>query len=126
MNSKLTDFADYTDLVAFIKKASTFLTQAQIQECLAVGDNGVGASGKTTATDTIPMVALPAQEMKNKWGSTTTAWGKLVRVTFEGVSKEGQCQDISPPGVCDMNPAMLKSMNLKHPFSGQGTWDWVS
>lgn len=126
MNAHLTDFADYTDLVAFCKKASTFLSQSQLQQCLAVGDNGVGASGKTTATDVTPMVAISTQDMRNQWGSTSAAWGTMVRVTFNGVTKEGECQDISPSGVCDMNPAMLKSMGLKHPFSGQGTWEWVS
>lgn len=125
MNAHLTDFADYTDLVAFIKKACTFLNQDQIQQCLAVGDNGQGASGKTTATDAIPMVALSTAEMHAKWGSTSAAWGKMVRVTYDGVTKEGACEDISPNGVCDLNPAMLKSLGQKHPFSEQGEWEWV-
>lgn len=125
MNAEITDFADYTDLVAFIRKASTFLSQEQIQQCLRVGDNGIGASGTVTATDVTPMVALSSDEIISRWGSLPEGWGKQVMVTVDGVTKPGEVQDISPSGVCDLNPAMLKSLGQKHPFSTPGTWVWL-
>lgn len=125
MNVKITDFADYTDIVSFCRKAETFLSTEEFHACLAVGDNGIGASGHVTATDVTPMVALPSADIKAKWGSTSAGWGKKVKVTINGMERIGEVQDIAPAGVCDLNPAMLKSFGFKHPFSGQGSWEWV-
>ncbi len=123
MNCKLTDFADYTDLVSYIKCRDN--QGGTPQHCLSVGDNGVGASGKTTATDTVAMCALPANDIRAKWGSTTAGWGKHVNVTHGSKTITVELADISPDGVCDLNPCALKLMGEKHPFSGTGSWEWA-
>ncbi len=122
MNCRLTDFATYEDLVAYIKCRDD--QGGSPQHCLSVGDNGVGASGKTTATDDIAMVALPRLDIQARWGSTSAGWGKMVNVTYQGRTIKAELADIAPTGVCDLNPAALAAMGQKHPFSGQGSWEW--
>ncbi len=122
MNCKLTDFADYSDLTSYIHCRDTGGTQ---QGCLAVGDNGLGASGKITAQEHTPMCALPSADIRTKWGSTATGWGKMVNVTYAGKTIKVELADIAPTGVCDLNPAALAALGQKHPFSAQGSWEWA-
>ncbi len=124
MNAKLTSFATYQDLVGYIK----CLQDGNSSEfCYRKGDNGVGASGKTTAQIRVPMVAIPTSEMKAKWGSTSAAWGKKVKVTLKGKSAICEVADIGPKGVCDLNPAALIALGLPQDMelSEQGSWEWV-
>lgn len=124
MKAKLTSFATYQDLVGYIKclqagHSSTF--------CYNRGDNGVGASGKTTAQINTPMAAIPSAEMKRKWGSTKKAWGKKVHVKFEDREAIAEVADIAPVGICDLNPAMLIAMGWPQDkeLSVQGSWEWM-
>ncbi len=123
MNCKLTDFADYSDLTNYIHCRDTGGTQ---QGCLSVGDNGIGASGKITAQEHTAMCALPAHDIQARWGSTSNGWGKTVLVTYSGKTIEVELADISPSGVCDLNPAALAALGQKHPFSALGSWEWKS
>jgi hypothetical protein len=123
MNCKLTDFSDYSDLTSYINCRDN--QGGTPQHCLSVGDNGTGASGKITAQDHTPMVALPSADIRAKWGSTTSAWGKMVNVTYGGKTIKAELADISPTGVCDLNPAALAALGQKHPFSDQGSWEWA-
>ncbi len=124
MNAKLTSFATYQDLVGYIK----CLQKGNSSEfCYNRGDNGVGASGKTTAQIQTPMVAVPTSEMKKKWGSTRNAWGKKIEVTCGTRKATAECADIGPEGVCDLNPAMLIAMGWPQDqeLNVQGEWKWI-
>lgn len=124
--SKLTDFADFTDLVAWTDKASTFLSPIQIEACDYVGDNGRGASGKITATLDTPMCALPEVVIIARWGSLENGWGRPVQITYQGKTITAAVQDGSPVGDCDLNPAALAALGQKHPFSAMGSWQWAA
>lgn len=126
MNAKITSFATYQDLVGYIK---CLLGGGTEDACYNHGDNGVGASGKTTGQQHAPMVAVPSVEMKKKWGSTSAAWGKKIKVSIPslGFSAIGECADIAPTGVCDLNPAMLIAIGLRPDveLSIDGHWEWA-
>lgn len=124
MTARFTSFATYQDLVAFIKclekgNSSTY--------CYSKGDNGVGASGLTTAQIHTPMCALPASEMIAKWGSKKASFGKLVNCTIGNKTVKCTLADIGPPGVCDLNPAALIAFGFAQDkdLSVSGTWTWA-
>lgn len=125
MNARLTSFATYQDLVAFvdcIEAGGTF------NKCLSKGDNGRGASGMVTAQVKTPMVALPRKQIVSKWGNVAKGWGKQVRVKCgDDKNQIAILADISPDGICDLNPAMLLAMGWPEDMelSVQGSWTWV-
>jgi len=128
MNAKATSFATYQDLVGFIK----CLQKGNSSDyCYNYGVNGEGASGKVTAQRNIPMCALNSADLHAKWGSTTAAWGKLVRVKLIGMGHgdefEAEVADLGPHGVIDLNPAALISAGLPEDtnLSCSAEWDWV-
>jgi hypothetical protein len=113
VNLRATSFATYQDLVNYIK---CLQKGGSTDYCYDFGDNGVGASGKTTAQRNIPMCALNSAVLQAKWGTTSAAWGKLVRVTLIGMGHgnpfECEVADLGPEGVIDLNPASLISAGL--------------
>ncbi len=124
MKARLTSFATYQDLVGYI---DCLLNGGSETYCYRKGDNGRGASGKVTGQQHTPMVALPSSELKKKWGSTSKAWGKKVLVKTGTREAVAIAADISPPGVCDLNPAMLIAMGYPgdKELNVQGTWEWI-
>jgi len=107
-------FADPADVKSFIACKKTGKTD---QQCFLVGDNGVGAFGKLTAQDVTPMVALHREDMKAKFGSTTAAAHRKVRVTIGGLSVVAFIEDIlGVKGRVDLNPAAAKALKLSPPF----------
>lgn len=124
MNARFTSFATYKDLVNYIKclqagNSTTF--------CYRKGDNGVGASGTTTAQAHTPMCALPPSELVKKWGTKRAAFGKKVCCKLLGKEVHCEVQDIGPSGVCDLNPAALIALGLNQEteLSTNGTWEWL-
>lgn len=124
MNASLTSFATYQDLVAYIK---CLQAGGSTNACYSKGDNGVGASGKTTAQIRRPMVALPSSELKKRWGSHKMAWGKKVRISYGSRKAEAEVADLGPEGVCDLNPAALMAMGWPEDYelNVPGSWEWV-
>lgn len=101
MNMKATSFATRQDLAAF----SACVTRgSSVEDCLNVGDNGVGKWGDATwEPDAVPpIVALPAPATR----------GSLWEVKFQGITKECVCKDRSPSGVVDFSPSALKAFGL--------------
>lgn len=101
MNLKATSFATRQDLAAFgacVTKGNT------VEDCLNVGDNGVGAwNDPTWHVDAIPsIVAMPSPTPRNT----------LVNVTMNGKTVECIVKDRSPQGVVDLAPSALKAFGL--------------
>lgn len=126
VKAKFTSFATYQDLVAFIKCLEVGNSS---QHCYSKGDNGVGASGLTTAQIHTPMVALPRSAMISQFGSVKNAWAKKphVKLKFRGKEVIAEVADIAPEGVCDLNPACLLAIGLKQDanIAEQGEWEWA-
>ena len=128
MNARGTSFATYQDLVNYINCRDAGGTS---DHCLNVGDNGRGASGKTTAQIHVPMCALNSADLHAKWGTTAAAWGKQVRVTLNGMGHgnafECEVADLGPAGVIDLNPAALIAAGLPEDTELEcpAEWDWI-
>ena len=123
--AKMTSFATYKDLVGYIK---CLLNGGSENYCYSKGDNGVGSTGKITAQEHTPMVALPKAEVVAKWGSVKAAAGKRVRVQLPSCPAfEAEYADTAPAGVCDLNPASLKAAGLspETELNVTGTWEWI-
>ena len=125
MNARATSFATLRDLRAFIgclRKGNTF------RDCLQVGDNGTGAWGDNTATLRVPLVALPAAELIDRWGSSAAGRGKMVRVEVENcIPFHATVGDIAPAGIIDLNPAALVAAGLPSDceLDRPAKWEWV-
>ena len=64
MKAKATSFATYKDLVNYAKCRNAGGSETA---CYAKGDNGVGCWGDVTATERVPMVAVPLKDMIAKF-----------------------------------------------------------
>ena len=84
MRARATSFATLKDLRGYIKCRDNGGSQ---RFCLNKGDNGEGMWGDNTAQLDVPMVALPVSEMKKKWGNTSSARGKPVRLRLLRLSE---------------------------------------
>lgn len=122
--ARFTSFATYQDLVGYIK---CLQAGGSTNYCYNKGDNGVGASGKTTAQIHTPMCAIPPAEMIARWGSKKAAYGKVIECRLMGKTIRCEVADIGPAGVCDLNPAALLRLGLSQDteLSVSGTWTWV-
>jgi hypothetical protein len=124
---KATSFATPQDLRGYIKCRDN---GGSINHCFSYGDNGEGCFGDDTWNRNGPtMVALPATDMIEKWGSKAEARGKKVRVTLKGSSDSfiAECRDQSPDGVIDFNPASLQAAGLEFDaeLSTTADWEWI-
>lgn len=115
-------FADPADIRAF-KQCKT--TGRSDVSCFNEGDNGIGQFGQITAQDTIPMVAINGEEMKDRWGSIPAAAHRVVLLLCNNIHIEARVEDrISAPGRVDLNPAAAKALGLNPPFLTAGEWMW--
>lgn len=101
MNMKCTSFSTRQDLAAFsacVTKGNT------VDDCLSVGDNGVGAWNQPTwqLNAKPPIVAMPSPTPKNA----------LVNVTMNGKTVQCITKDRSPSGVVDLAPSALMAFGL--------------
>jgi hypothetical protein len=101
MNLKATSFATRQDLANF---GACVTRGGSVQDCLNVGDNGVGAWGDPTWEPNAipPIVAMPSPTPKHA----------LVNVTMNGKTVECIVKDRSPHGVVDLSPSALKAFGL--------------
>lgn len=101
MKLKATSFATRQDLAAF----SACVTKGNTpDDCLNVGDNGVGAwNDATWQTDAHPpIVAMPSPTAKHA----------MVSVTMNGKTVDCIVKDRSPQGVVDLAPSALVAFGL--------------
>jgi hypothetical protein len=126
---KASSFADPADIAAFKKCKARGNSDAV---CFSVGDNGIGCWGDD-CTRSIPMCALPPEDMEEKWGSINAAKHKGVRVEANGKSVVCILADRMPrranikngAGI-DLSPAAVAALGLKTPLMVAATWEWTS
>jgi len=104
MKIRATSFADKADLLAYNRAV---ISGKSPRDALAVGDNGLGASNLSTVAGTGPCCALN--------GSYNL--GRRVRVIHGERSVECDVRDVSPFGVCDLNPDACAELGLIPPVS---------
>lgn len=117
-------FADPADVAAFKRCKATGKSDTQ---CFKVGDNGIGAWGKSTVTDK-PYCALPRED----WAHLTHPPGTKVAVTIGSNTVICELQDTMPAKrfikngvVIDLNPGAQKAFGLKPPFLVPASWSWA-
>lgn len=101
MNLRATSFATRQDLAAF----SACVTKGNTtDDCLNVGDNGVGAWNDPTwkLDSNPPIVAMPSPTPKNA----------MVSVAMNGKTIRCITKDRSPSGVVDLAPSALIAFGL--------------
>jgi hypothetical protein len=113
--TKATSFADVQDLLAFNRAIAQGWST---EKALEVGDNGIGAWGKSTVKGTGPCVALS----RNTEGFTR---GRLVRVFHGDRSVDADVRDLGPENVIDLNPDACEELGLKPPVSTLVDWIWL-
>jgi hypothetical protein len=122
-------FADDKDLAAFRRCKAEGRSD---EDCFAEGDNGVGAWGADTAQDQDPMVALPPEDIEERWGSKNAGRSKTVIVTYKEKSVRARLEDLMPhkaniqngAGI-DLNPATVKALGIPDGGMVQVTWAWA-
>lgn len=122
-------FADPADVSAFRKAKNEGKTD---QQAFKVGDNGIGCWGSDTSEGSGRAVALPPDDMIEKWGSTQEAKNKQVKVTVGERSTVAILKDRMPwkknitngTGI-DLNPDTCAALGLKPPIKVSAEWEWV-
>jgi hypothetical protein len=115
MRIRATSFADPADLLAFNRAIHSGRT---VEQALEVGDNGIGAWGKSTVRGTGPCIALhPSVEGFRP--------GRIARVTFGEKSVDCDVRDIGPKNVVDLNPDACSALGLRPPVSQLVDMFWL-
>lgn len=116
-------FADPQDLADFERSGS-----------FADGDNGIGCWGDKTAQWTVPMCALPPEDVIAKWGSMRARDARRKPVRVRANDREVVClladrmpskKNIKNKAGIDLNPAAAKALGLVPPFLVHAEWEWV-
>lgn len=127
MTGKADTFADYTDLRGYINARDALgMTPHQ---ALSKGDDGVAASGKITAQDHTPMVALSPDLCEgHKHGDRVSIHmnngAQPIFATWE--DNRPPSGSVNPGTVLELNPAACKALGLTPPGTfGSVTWEWA-
>jgi len=112
---KATSFADEADLRAFNRAIHE---GKSTREGLEVGDNGMGAWGKSTVKGTGACVALSPHVAGFRRGG-------LVRVFYGEKHVDCDVRDIAPENVIDLNPDACAELGLKPPVATFVDWVWL-
>lgn len=122
-------FADAADVRAFRRAKAKGMTD---EEAFKYGDNGVGCFGGDVTTLKIPFVAVPPDDMIERWGSVKAAKHKPVLVTIAGVTRQCVVGDRMPwrknirnRAVIDLAPGAQAAFGLKPPFMVKASWKWA-
>lgn len=123
------DFASLQDLATYRRLKAEGNSE---KYCLAHGDNGIGFYGDNTAQESIPMCALPPDDIIAQFGSAFK--GHLAKVSVTIGTATAICaladhmpwkKNISNGCGIDLNPAALKSLGLHSPIRLKASWQWV-
>lgn len=122
-------FADLADVRAFKRAKAKGMSD---QEAFRYGDNGIGCFGDDVTTLKIPYVAVPPDDMVERWGSVKAAKHKPVLVTINGVTHRCIVGDRMPwrknirnKAVIDLAPGAQAAFGLKPPFMVPASWVWA-
>lgn len=128
IKGKASSFADAADVAAFRRCKAQGKSDAT---CFKVGDNGIGCWGDDTTNVKKAFVAVPPDDMIDRWGSVNVARHKPVKVTINGKTKTCILGDRLPYKrfikngvVIDLAPGAQKMFNLKPPFLVAAEWSW--
>lgn len=129
MNVLASDFASLADLAGYKKAKARGLSDT---DAFKFGDNGLGCWGALTAQETVPMCAMPPDDMIAKFGSIAKAKNARVKVTVGKLSVVCILADRMPwkknirngCGI-DLNPAALNALRLKTPVRTAVVWEWA-
>lgn len=121
-------FADAADLEAFRKCKAQGKSD---EECFAIGDNGIGLWGESTAPGTGPSVALSPEDMEEGWGSVNAAKSKKVDVTYKTTTVTCVLKDRMPhranirngAGI-DLNEDARQMLGIPKGAMVRVTWKW--
>jgi len=98
-------------------------------ECLAVGDNAVGAWGDSTAEGSGPCCSLPKKDIIAKWGSLSAGKHKNVIVTHGNNQATLPLKDVGPSewakAKIDLNPDACALLGISIPAMAPVTWEWA-
>jgi hypothetical protein len=121
-------FADHADVMAFRRCKAR---GGSDQECFKVGDNGEGYWGDDTTGPEL-MVALPPEDMIERWGSVDAAKHKPVAVTVGTLTKICKVADTMPHRVhitngagIDFSPSTCEAFELEPPVMVLAVWSWA-
>jgi hypothetical protein len=126
---KASSFADPADIAAF--KRCKARGNSDIY-CFGYGDNGIGCWGDDTTTLSEPIVAVPPDDMVQRFGSVADA--KHAKLDLTIGEKTVRCvvkdrmpwkRNITNGGVIDLAPGAQKAFGLKPPFMVDATWEWA-
>jgi len=122
-------FADLADVRAFKRAKAKGMTD---QEAFRYGDNGIGCFGDDVTTLKIPYVAVPPDDMVERWGSVKASKHKPVLVTINGATHRCIVGDRMPwrknirnKAVIDLAPGAQDAFGLKPPFMVPASWVWA-
>lgn len=122
-------FADLADVRAFKRAKAKGMSD---QEAFKYGDNGIGRFGDDVTTLKIPYVAVPPDDMVERWGSFKAAKHRPVLVTIGGVTKRCIIGDRMPwrknirnKAVIDLAPGAQAAFGLRPPFMVEAAWKWA-
>lgn len=130
-------FADPSDVESFkfwLAKYKEDGHSAEEAEQLAYahGDNGIGCWGDDTTSTTVPMCALPPDDMIAQWSSVDAAKHRRVLVVINGISVSCLLADRMPwkrhiTNGCgiDLNPAAATALRMRAPQIVKASWAWV-
>lgn len=128
-NGFASSFADAADVRAFKRAKARGMSD---KEAFRYGDNGVGCWGDDVTTLKIPYVAVPPDDMIDRWGSVKAAKHKPVLVTINGVTKRCIVGDRMPwrrnirnRAVIDLAPGAQALFELRPPFMVRASWRWA-
>jgi hypothetical protein len=129
-------FADPADIKAYDQCIADGGSE---DDCLAVGDNGIGCWGDSTKQGTGPSCALPPEYMEEKWGSVSAAKHKKVRVirehSGESPMRQVVCvlkdrmphvENLHNEAHIDLNPDACAALGWKPPIMEPVVWFWVA
>lgn len=110
-----TSFADAADLRAFNR---ALLEGESSKRALEVGDNGLGAWGRSTVAGTGPCVALSP----HVYGFRPH---RMVRVFYGEKFVDADVRDIGPEERIDLNPDACAELGLRPPVKVMVDWTWL-
>jgi hypothetical protein len=126
---KATSFADPADVRAFNRCKAEGHSD---QYCFKVGDNGVGCWGDDCSEGSGLSVAVTPDDMTTRWGSTTAAKHKLVKITSVNGTVVAMVKDRMPwkkyitnGAGLDMNPDTCKALGISIPAEAGVIWEWT-
>jgi hypothetical protein len=128
-------FADPADVRSYRKWYSIYIGEGKSHDeaeqlAFGKGDNGVGMWGDDCTTS-VPMCALPPEDMEERWGSTDAARHRPVEVAANNrrvictlADRMPHRANIENGAGIDLSPAAVEALGLRPPVMIRAAWRW--